>query len=134
MMDGFRKIVEQRIRDAQERGEFDDLPGRGKPLKLRDDSRIPEELRLAYKILKNAGCAPPELELKKEILSLEDMLSGIKDEREKYRQIQKLNFLITKLNMMRNTPVHMEEQQHYFEKVVSKISVAQREDKDSDGR
>ena len=65
MISGYLKIVEQRIREAQEKGEFDDLAGHGKPLALEDDRHIPEDLRLAYKILKNAGCLPPEVEEKK---------------------------------------------------------------------
>ena len=81
-MYAFQKIVEERIKEAQSRGEFDDLPGRGAPLAMEDDSHIPEELRLAYKILRNADCLPPELELKKEIRQMEDMLDGIPDEKE----------------------------------------------------
>ncbi|MBU2549542.1 MAG: DUF1992 domain-containing protein [Proteobacteria bacterium] len=124
MLDGFHKIVEQRIQEALERGDFDDLPGRGRPLNLSDDARVPEELRLAYKILKNANCHPPELELKKEIIQIEDMLAGIQDEKEKYRQIKKLNFLVTKLNMIRPTRVEFEEQQRYFSKIVDRMSVS----------
>ena len=52
-------IAEERIREAQEQGVFDNLPGQGAPLKESDDSNIPEELRMAYHILKNAGCVPP---------------------------------------------------------------------------
>ena len=58
-------------------------------------------MRLAYKILKNADCLPPELELKKDIVHLEEMLRGIEDVEEKYRQMKRLNFMIMKLNMMR---------------------------------
>ena len=56
-------LAEQRIREAQERGEFDNLPGAGAPLALDDDALVPEELRAAYRILKNAGYVPPELEI-----------------------------------------------------------------------
>lgn len=49
-------IAERKIEEAIERGEFDDLPGAGQPLDLDDlDPSLPEELRLAYRILKNAG-------------------------------------------------------------------------------
>ena len=101
MWDIFSKIAEQKIKEAQERGDFDDLPGKGKPLKMEDDSRVPAELRMAYKILKNAGYTPPEIQIKKEILQIEDMLSNVKDEKEKYRQIKKLNYLVLKLNTLR---------------------------------
>jgi len=64
-------IAEQRIAEAITRGELDDLPGAGQPLDLSDDALIPEELRLAYRILKNAGYVPPEVETLNEIAALE---------------------------------------------------------------
>ncbi len=118
------RIAEERIIEAQRRGEFDNLPGHGKPLQLEDDSHIPEDLRLAYKVLKNANCLPPELELKREILTVEQMLGRISDEREKYLQLKKLNFLVMKLNIMRKVPVSWEENQRYFEKVAAKLGGA----------
>ncbi|RME58545.1 DUF1992 domain-containing protein, partial [Candidatus Parcubacteria bacterium] len=64
-------IAEQRIREAQARGDLDDLPGAGKPLALEEDSPfVPPELRMAYKVLKNAGYIPPEIELRRDIHSL----------------------------------------------------------------
>jgi DnaJ-like protein len=49
-------IAERRIKEAIERGEFDDLPGAGQPLELDElDPAIPVELRMAYRILRNAG-------------------------------------------------------------------------------
>ena len=118
-----QRLAEERIRDAIQRGEFDNLPGRGKPLNLEDDRHIPEDLRLAYKVLKNAGCLPPELELKKEISKAEELLSSMEDEGQKYRQLQKLNFLIMKLNEMRRGSVQWEEKQLYYEKMVEKVGV-----------
>lgn len=103
-----------------EKGEFDNLPGQGKALDLEDDSHIPEDLRLAYKILKNADCLPPELELKKEIRQMEDMLENIPDEKEKYRQIKKINFKIMRLNMMGHKSPLFEEQQLYYRKLIEK--------------
>ena len=117
----FQKIIEQRIKEAQERGEFDDLPGRGEPLKIEDDSHIPEDLRLAYKVLRNADCLPPELELKKEIRQMEDMLEHIPDEREKYRQIKRINYKIMQLNMMGKKPLFLEQTQLYYQKLVDKL-------------
>ncbi len=117
----FDKIAEERIREAIEHGEFDDLPGKGKPLKLEDDSHLPADLRLAYKILKNANCLPPELELRREIRTTEQLLSGIEDTQEKYKQMKKLNYLVMKLNMTRQGSVALEENQYYYEKVVEKV-------------
>jgi hypothetical protein len=69
-------LVEQKILEAAARGEFDDLRGAGRPLDLDDDPLIPEDLRLAYRILKNAGFVPPEVETVKEIAALERLAIG----------------------------------------------------------
>jgi len=124
----FDKIAEERIREAIEHGEFDDLPGRGKPLKLEDDSHLPADLRLAYKILKNANCLPPELELRREIRTTEQLLSGIEDTQEKYKQMKKLNYLVMKLNMSRRGSIALEENQLYYERVVDKIAGTKKSD------
>lgn len=118
----FEKIAEQRIQEAMERGEFDNLPGAGKPLTLEDDSHLPADLRIAYKILKNADCLPPELELRKEIRTTEELLSGIQDTQEKYRQMKRLNYLIMKLNTMRRVSPMLEEHQVYYPKVLDRLA------------
>ena len=118
MIQGFEKIVEERILTAQKKGEFENLDGSGKPLALQDDYHIPEELRLAFKILKNADCLPPEIELKKEIRQTEDLLAGMQDTSEKYRLLKKINFLIMKLNTIRGSRVMFEMPQRYMEKLV----------------
>lgn len=70
-MEIFSRIAEGKIKEAIRNGEFENLPGRGKPLRLDDLSSVPEELRAAYIILKNAGIVPEELQLQKEIVSSE---------------------------------------------------------------
>ncbi|MCE5244260.1 MAG: DnaJ family domain-containing protein [Syntrophobacteraceae bacterium] len=117
----FDKIADEKIREAMVRGEFDDLPGKGGPLNLEDDSHLPADIRLAYKILKNADCLPPELELRKEIRSTRELLAGIQDTQEKYRQLKKLNVLIMKLNMTRRVSPLLEEHQVYAEKVLDRL-------------
>jgi hypothetical protein len=121
MITGFERIVEQRIREAQRNGEFDNLEGSGKPLVFEDDSHVPEELRLAYKMLKNAGCVPPEVELKKEILRTEDLLAGMEDTAEKYKTLKRLNFLIMKLNSLRTASVLFDLPQKYSEKLAERF-------------
>ena len=121
IFEAFDKIAEKKIREAIDNGEFDDLPGKGKPLRLEDDRHLPQDIRLAHKILKNADCLPPELELRKEILTIEELLDGIKDTKEKYRQIKKLNYLIMKLNMSRRSSLDLEKNQVYYEKLVEKM-------------
>jgi hypothetical protein len=75
----FRRLAEGRIREAMEQGVFDNLPGAGKPLDLEDYFNTPEEVRVAYSILKNANCAPAEVELMKEVSRLEEAISETSD-------------------------------------------------------
>ncbi|MCF8033345.1 MAG: DUF1992 domain-containing protein [Desulfarculaceae bacterium] len=101
VLDIFGKLAEERIKEAAERGDFSDLPGRGKPLELEDDSNVPEELRMAYKVLKNAGFTPPELESHKELMQVEDMLANAPDEKTRYQALKRLNYLTMKLGRTR---------------------------------
>ncbi|WP_309474804.1 DnaJ family domain-containing protein [Dissulfurirhabdus thermomarina] len=116
-------IAEQRIREAQERGELDDLPGAGRPLRFEDDTFVPPDLRLAYKMLKNAGYLPPELEEERELRSTAELLRHLEDEGERYRQVQKLNLLVTRINLRRRRPVNLEVDQVYYRKVVERVQV-----------
>ena len=131
MLPGFNKIVEERIRRAQKKGDFENLSGAGEPLELDDDSHIAEELRLVHKILKNAECLPPEIELKKQIQRAEDLLAGMKDTAQKFRTLKKLNFLIMKLNSLRNTSVMFEEPQ-YSAKLIDKVASNRSAEKNKD--
>ena len=72
----FSRIAENRIREAMERGEFDNLPGAGEPLSLEEYFSTPEEVRLAYSVLKNAKCRPMEVELLHEIARLEQAVAS----------------------------------------------------------
>ena len=121
MLCGFEKIVEERILKAQKMGEFENLPGSGKPLVFEDNRFISEELRLAYKILKNADCLPVEIELKKEIKQTEDLLAGMQETSEKYRMLKKLNFLILKLNSIKDTSIAHEMPQVYTGKLIERF-------------
>jgi hypothetical protein len=88
----FEKTVEKIIREAMERGEFDNLPGKGKPIDLTAYFNTPEEVRLAYSILKNAGILPREAELLKEIAELKQMESALVEEKRRSeirKQIEK---------------------------------------------
>jgi len=99
-MDWLERLAEERIREAMERGEFDDLPLSGKPLPLEPNGSVPENLRLAYKLLKHAGYLPPEMELRKEILSLKELLSTVEDDGERLKLGQRINDLVLKLNLL----------------------------------
>ncbi len=67
-------LAERKILEAAARGELDGLPGAGRPLDLDDDPLVPEELRPAWRILRNAGFVPPEVEARREIFALERLV------------------------------------------------------------
>lgn len=118
----FEIIAEQRIRDAIERGEFDRLPGAGQPLKLEDDAMIPPELRVAYKILKNAGCLPPELELRKEIVTLRDLLRVVEDDTERTTAIRELNHKLLKLSLMSGRTIDPDQFPEYRDRIAERLT------------
>ncbi|MDN8602247.1 DUF1992 domain-containing protein [Citrobacter enshiensis] len=90
--------AERHIVDAQSKGEFDNLPGSGKALILDDDSHVPDDLRVGYRLLKNAGCLPPELEQRREAIQLLDILKGIRQDDPQYQEIsRRLSLLELKL-------------------------------------
>jgi len=91
------KIAENRIQSALERGELDNLPGSGKPLALDNNTMVPAELRVAYRMLKNAGYLPPELAVRADIKQIEHALQRPLSAKEKKRLILKLSLLKSKL-------------------------------------
>ena len=82
-MSSFDRVVEAIIREAQARGEFDNLPGKGEPIDLTEYFNTPEAVRVAQAMLKNAGMVPIEIELLQEIASLKEFFGSAKDEHEK---------------------------------------------------
>ena len=91
-------LAERRIEEAIARGELDELPGAGRPLELDDDRLVPAELRLAYRILKNAGYVPPEVEDLREIAALERLVQqGCDGALAQSRAVKKLALLRTKV-------------------------------------
>ncbi|RLM20429.1 hypothetical protein BIY29_15215 [Brenneria alni] len=83
------ELVEHHIVLAQQDGLFDNLPGAGRPLMLEDDSGVPPDLRVAYRLLKNAGCLPMELEERKEALKLADLLENISQASPEYESVSR---------------------------------------------
>ena len=81
-MDPLAKVAEARIRAAIEAGELENLPGRGKPLRFDDDSSVPEDLRMGFRILKRANVLPEELELRKEVLRLDSLVAACENPEE----------------------------------------------------
>jgi len=81
--------AERHILDAQSKGDFDSLPGSGEPLLLDDDLHVPVELRVGFRLLKNAGCLPPELEQRKEAVELADLLKGIREDDPRFTELHR---------------------------------------------
>lgn len=76
----FNRVVENQIREAIAEGKFDNLPGAGERLDLEEYFSAPEDLRMAYSILKNASCAPAEIELLNDIARVKEALENAVDE------------------------------------------------------
>jgi hypothetical protein len=117
----FQRLAEQRIIEAQRNGEFDDLPGKGKPLQLEDLSWIPADLRIAYKLLKNAHVLPPEAELLKDIHTLEDLLKHVEDEGERRALAKSIQWKLIRLDMFKRRASSLESVRHYGRKLVHKL-------------
>jgi hypothetical protein len=96
----FDKIVEALIKEAQERGEFDNLPGKGKPIDLEAYFETPEEVRLAQSVLKNAGMTSPEVQLLKDIAELRQMHEIVRDENKKQEIRKKIQEKQIELNLL----------------------------------
>ncbi len=91
------RLVEQKISEAIARGELSGLPGEGAPLQLDDDALIPEDLRMAYRLLRNAGFVPPEISALREIGDLERRVEELPYDDERARALRKLQYLRLRL-------------------------------------
>lgn len=116
------ELAEQAILEAQRRGDFERLQGQGQPLPLENDPFMPETLRMAYTILKNAGYVPPEIQAQREVRSLIECLERETDELRKMRQIQKVQLFIAKAKLSHGGLLQ-EENEMYFQKVVARTTL-----------
>jgi hypothetical protein len=121
-MDSFSIIAERRILEAIQNGEFYDLEGKGKPIVFEDDTWIPEDLRMAYRFLKNAGCIPPELEMRNELINMCSLMNTIDDDKERLKKIRELNFKLLKLNLTRKKPLNFENFPEYENTIINKLT------------
>jgi len=117
----FWRIAEERILEAQRAGAFDDLPGKGKPLKLEDLSWVPEDLRIGYMVLKNAHVLPPEAELRKDIHTLEDLLKHVEDEGARRALAKSIQWKMIRLDMLKRRSMRFTSVRNYSRKLVDKL-------------
>jgi hypothetical protein len=116
-------IAERRIEEAIKDGKLNHPAWRNRPLPVEESPQIPNDLKMAYKILKNSGFLPPEIETRKEIKKLEELIASTEDEHTRVKQIKKLNFLVMKLNNYRSSPATLTSNNDYHRLITEKITI-----------
>lgn len=99
-MSMFSWLAEQKIEEAIRKGEMDPSAYAGKPLPVDDLLHIPEELRMSYRMLKNAGFVPEEVSLRKECVRLNDLMNACTSAGEKEQHKKLLNEKSLRLQML----------------------------------
>lgn len=123
MLSIIQTIAERKIQQAMAEGTLADVSHwKNKPLPADDMASVPPELRMAYRLLKNAGYVPEEVALHKEITSLEQALATCTEEREKIRQLKRISCLKTKLECRTGCPLDLGEDGPYYPQVVERLS------------
>ena len=129
MLSIIQAIAERKIKQAMEEGTLPDLRHwHGKPLPPDHMEHVPADLRMGYRLLKNAGYVPEEITLQKEITRIEDLLLTCQDEHEKIRQLRKLSCLKTKLETRMGRMIQLGEEGPYYESVVDKLTTPKKEE------
>ncbi len=121
-MDWLAGVAERKIREAIAEGAFDGSPMKGQPLVFETNPYVPAELRVAYKLLKEAGFLSEEMELRKEIWTLRDMLRSIVDNQERARVTRRINDRVLRLNLLWKRSFSNEDRQVYVEKLKKKLA------------
>jgi DnaJ-like protein len=121
-VDLIEKLAEARIRDAMARGDFDNLAGRGRPLRLEDLSKVPEDLRAGYILLKNAGVLPEEMQLRKEMVTLEALVDACADPEERIRLRKDLNWKVMRFRMLMERRRPLAVAGEYRAKILNRLS------------
>jgi len=128
MLTALHKIAERKIEQYLKEGRGPDLSHwKNRPLPLEDDmANVPANLKMAYRILRNAGYVPEEVALQKEIVRIEDMLAACSDEKIKIKQMKKLDFLRFKLEARMGKKLQVDCDSPYYSKVVGVLSVREK--------
>lgn len=97
----FERIAESKIREAIERGEFDNLEGKGKPIDQDAYFAAPDDVRLAYSMLRSNGFVPEEVELRREAAALREELGACKDPAARRRLTRAVNDVLLRIDTLR---------------------------------
>jgi hypothetical protein len=97
----FERIAESKIREAIARGEFDNLEGKGKPIDQDAYFAAPDDVRLAYSMLRSNGFVPEEVELRREAAALREQLGACEDPEARRRLTRALNDVLLKVDVLR---------------------------------
>ena len=116
-------LAEQKISQAIAQGDLNSPKWKNKALPMEDECWVPDDLKMAYKILKNAGYVPAEVETRKEIHKLEQLIATTEDEHLRLKQMQKLNVLLMKIESAQGSQLNVANQDSYYQKIVESIHV-----------
>jgi hypothetical protein len=128
MLSIIQTIAERKIQQAMTEGTLLDLSHwQDKPLPPDTMAAVPDDLRMAYRLLKNAGYVPEEIAMQKEITRIEQLLANCTDEKEKVRQLRKISCLKTKLEGRMGRAIQLGEEGPYYNQVVDRLSTPKTE-------
>lgn len=116
-------LAERHIAEARARGELEGLPGEGAPLALEDDALVPEELRAAYRLLKNAGCLPPELQHCNELKDVETLLRHAGSDDERRDLLARLHWLLERSGAARRGR-HLQIDEDYSRRIAERLAAS----------
>jgi len=94
------RLAEERERRAVEAGELDRLPGAGRPLRLDDDGGVPQEMRAAYRVLRNAGLVPEQVYVRRDIDALLASFAGLAPGDQRAEAARRLGLLHARLESL----------------------------------
>jgi hypothetical protein len=94
-------VAEQKIQQALQNGEFDRLPGAGKPLVMDDLSHLPPEVRMAYTILKNSGFVDAPQDMRRPLLPDAELKRSSPEEGTTNGRLRKLDVLMRRVRSAR---------------------------------
>jgi hypothetical protein len=121
-LDPLHSIAEKRIQEALDAGEFRDLAGAGKPLSLDDLAGVPEELRAGYSVLKGAGMLPEEMELKRAVANLDELIAACADDGELRELRRKRDATALRFSMLMERRGFNPALSEYAERLAEKLS------------